>query len=55
MEIILIGSSDVFKVELILEQYYLLDSTFNLNTTWVVNMPGDNLKKFLCIIKTRLF
>nr|ATI20266.1 NADH dehydrogenase subunit 6 [Juglanconis oblonga]ATI20420.1 NADH dehydrogenase subunit 6 [Juglanconis oblonga] len=45
LEIIITESSDIFKAELILEQYYLLNSMLNLNTSRVINMPGDTSKK----------
>jgi hypothetical protein len=45
LEIIPVKSSSIFKAELILEQYYLLNSVFNLNTSRVANIPGDPSKK----------
>lgn len=45
LEVICIPESFNFKAELILEQYYLLDPSFNLNTIRVANNPsGSNLK-----------
>lgn len=45
LEIIPVSSSSVFKAELVLEQYYLLNPAFNLNTSRVANIPGDPSKK----------
>jgi len=45
LEVICLPDSFNLKAELILEQYYLLDPSFNLNTIKVVNNPsGSNLK-----------
>jgi len=45
LEVICLSDSFNLKAELILEQYYLLDPSFNLNTIKVVNNPsGSNLK-----------
>ena len=44
LEVIPLYSSVIFKSELILEQYFLLDPSFNLNTSRVVNAPNPNTK-----------
>jgi len=45
LEIIPLNDNYEFRSELVLEQYYLLDSSFNLNTIKVVNNPsGSNAK-----------
>lgn len=41
LEIISVTLSTVFKAELILEQYFLLNPAFHLNTSRVANVPGD--------------
>jgi len=38
-------SSPVLKPELILEQYFLLDPSFNLNLSRVANVPNFNNKE----------
>lgn len=45
LKVIPIYSSLVLKPELILEQYYLLDASFNLNLSRVANVPGFNTKE----------
>lgn len=45
LEVICLAASFSLKAELILEQYFLLDPSFNLNTIRVANNPsGSNLK-----------
>ena len=45
LEVIPLSSSSKFKSEIVLEQYYLLDPSFNLNTVKVANNPsGSNAK-----------
>ena len=45
LEVICLAASFNLKAELILEQYFLLDPSFNLNTIRVANNPsGSNLK-----------
>ena len=43
--IIPLNKSNLYKPEIILEQYYLLDPTFNLNTIKVANNPSGNNSK----------
>ena len=45
LEVIPIYSSLILKPELILEQYYLLDMSFNLNVSRVANVPGFKSKE----------
>jgi hypothetical protein len=45
LKVIPIYDSLVLKPELILEQYYLLDASFNLNLSRVANVPGLNSKE----------
>jgi hypothetical protein len=45
LEVIPLHDNYEFRSEIVLEQYYLLDSSFNLNTIKVVNNPsGSNAK-----------
>jgi hypothetical protein len=45
LEVISLQNNYEFRSEIVLEQYYLLDSSFNLNTVKVVNNPrGSNAK-----------
>lgn len=44
LKVIPIYDSLILKPELILEQYYLLDASFNLNVSRVANIPGFNSK-----------
>jgi hypothetical protein len=46
-------SSVIFKGELILEQYFLLDPYFNLNTSRVVNQPKYNTKEIFMYNKNK--
>jgi hypothetical protein len=47
LTIIPLNKSNVFKSEIILEQYYLLDPSFNLNTIKVSNNPSGSVSKSL--------
>lgn len=53
LEVIPLYSSVIFKGELILEQYFLLDSTFNLNTSRVVNQPNYKTKEIFMYNKNK--
>jgi hypothetical protein len=45
LRIIPLNDNYPFRSEIVLEQYYLLDSSFNLNTVKVANNPsGSNAK-----------
>lgn len=47
MEIIPLYDNYEFRSEIVLEQYYLLDSSFKLNTVRVVNKPSGSKAKAL--------
>jgi hypothetical protein len=57
LEIITLIDNYNFRSEIVLEQYYLLDPSFNLNTIKVANNPsGSNAKPlfhFSCIIEIK--
>jgi hypothetical protein len=43
----------IFKAELILEQYFLLDAQFNLNVARVVGVPGFKFKEIFMYNKDK--
>jgi hypothetical protein len=50
LEVILLNNNYEFRSEIVLEQYYLLDPSFNLNTVRVANNPsGSNAKLVIYI------
>lgn len=53
LEVMPLHSSVIFKGELILEQYFLLDPYFNLNTSRVVNQPKYNTKEIFMYNKNK--
>lgn len=53
LEVQPIYSSLIFKSELILEQYYLLDTSFNLNVSRVANVPGFRSKEIFIYNKDK--
>ena len=53
LEVMPIYSSMILKPEIILEQYYLLDPSFNLNTSRVANVPGFKSKELFMYNKDK--
>jgi len=53
LEVIPLYYSGIFKSELILEQYFLLDPSFNLNTARVVNQPKYNTREIYMYNKNK--
>lgn len=45
LDVMPINFSTILKPELVLEQYFLLDPSFNLNTSRVSNVPGHSSKE----------